>query len=70
MIFGEVPVLSDENCHGLGKRGKGEREERKEREKRKAEQMLCRRGDGPAVLCDVLNECYVQSVGPNLQLEG
>jgi len=25
---------------------------------------------GPSRLCDVLNECYVQSVGPNLQPKG
>jgi hypothetical protein len=32
VIFVEVPVLSDENCHGLGKReGRGERREEKER---------------------------------------
>lgn len=40
-------------------RGKGKREDRKEREKRKAEQEFCRRGDAPAMLCDVLNERYV-----------
>jgi hypothetical protein len=49
VIFRRVPVLRDENCHGLGKKeGKGEREERKERKKRKAEQMFCRRRDAPA----------------------
>jgi len=33
VIFVEVPVLSDENCHGLGKRGKG-KEKRGKRERR------------------------------------
>jgi hypothetical protein len=31
VIFGRVPVLRDENCHGLGKREKGK--EKKERKK-------------------------------------
>jgi len=43
VIFGRVPVLGDENCHGLVRRGKGKRkregrkiknrETRKERKK-------------------------------------
>jgi hypothetical protein len=35
VIFVEVPVLSDENCHGLGKReGKKEKRGKKERRER------------------------------------
>jgi hypothetical protein len=56
VIFVEVPVLRDENCHGLGKRGKG-KEKRREREREeKGRTMFCRRGDAPARLCNVLNE--------------
>lgn len=68
MIFGRVPVLRDENCHGLGKREKGK--EKKERKKGEAEQMFCHGEMGPPRMCDVLNERYIQSVGPNLQARG
>jgi hypothetical protein len=36
VIFVEVPVLSDENCHGLGKReGRGKRREERERDEKR-----------------------------------
>ncbi len=35
MIFGRVPVLRDENCHGLGKReGRGKRREKRKKEEK------------------------------------
>jgi len=35
VIFVEVPVLRDENCHGLGKgEGRGKRREEREREEK------------------------------------
>jgi hypothetical protein len=42
VIFVEVPVLSDENCHGLGKReGRGKRREEREREREEKRQNRC-----------------------------
>jgi hypothetical protein len=41
VIFVEVPVLSDENCHGLGKReGRGKRREEREREEKGRRDVL------------------------------
>jgi hypothetical protein len=38
MIFGRVPILGDENCHGLGKRDGGKKgKEKKERERERRE---------------------------------
>ena len=47
------------------------KERKREREERKKEvrgrTVVLSRRDAPARLCDVLNERYIQSIGPNLQ---
>jgi hypothetical protein len=68
VIFGRVPVLGDENCHGLGKRGKGkEKREKKERRERENRCFVDGEMRPPRML---FNECYVQRIGPNLQRKG
>jgi hypothetical protein len=50
---------------------KEEEEEKREKKESEGQNSCFVDGEmGPSRLCDVLNECYVQSVGPNLQPRG
>jgi hypothetical protein len=55
VIFGGVPVLGDKNCHGLGKRERGEEEKKRKKDAMKRYCFVDRRMSPPS-LCDVLNE--------------
>jgi hypothetical protein len=69
VIFVEVPVLRDENCHGLGKRGKG-KEKRGKKERRERQKRCFVDGEMYPLGCDVLNEMLRSKCWTELTTKG